>query len=135
MTELHDWQEHVYRASQHDDFFESDEWFFLRLQTFKRDNYTCLRCDKKFSTTKLNAHHLTPRDQGGGDAINNLITLCEPCHDFVEVNNLANKAQISGSMEVSVLESEEPKYKPPMRETFERPEWHQYVYGGRKRRR
>lgn len=135
MTELHDWQEHVYHMSKHDDFFESDEWFILRLQVFKRDKYICLRCDKKFPSEKLNAHHLIPREEGGGDSLSNLVTLCQSCHDVVEIGGFTNTAQIIGSYESPQPKEEPKKYEKPMKETFERPEWHKYVYGGKKRPR
>ena len=44
-----------------------------------RDNYTCQHCGGKSKDKVLNVHHLESR-KTGGDAPNNLITLCEKCH-------------------------------------------------------
>ena len=44
-----------------------------------RDNHTCQYCHGKSGDKVLNVHHLESR-KTGGDAPNNLITLCETCH-------------------------------------------------------
>lgn len=44
-----------------------------------RDNHTCQCCKGKSKDKILNVHHIESR-KIGGDAPNNLITLCETCH-------------------------------------------------------
>ncbi len=44
-----------------------------------RDNHECQHCHGKSKDKVLNVHHLESR-KTGGDAPNNLITLCETCH-------------------------------------------------------
>ena len=44
-----------------------------------RDNHTCQCCKGKHKDKVLNVHHIESR-KTGGDASNNLITLCETCH-------------------------------------------------------
>lgn len=44
-----------------------------------RDNHTCQCCKGKSKDTILNVHHIESR-KIGGDSPNNLITLCETCH-------------------------------------------------------
>lgn len=44
-----------------------------------RDNHTCQCCKGKSKDKVLNVHHIESR-KTGGDAPNNLITLCETCH-------------------------------------------------------
>lgn len=44
-----------------------------------RDGYTCQCCKGKSKDKVLNVHHIKSR-KTGGDAPNNLITLCETCH-------------------------------------------------------
>lgn len=44
-----------------------------------RDNHTCQCCKGKSKDPILNVHHIESR-KTGGDAPNNLITLCETCH-------------------------------------------------------
>lgn len=50
----------------------------LRIATLMRDNYQCTQCGKK--NTRLEAHHIIPRSQGGKETMTNLITLCISCH-------------------------------------------------------
>ena len=54
-----------------------------RAHALDRDNYTCQHCGAK--NTRLEVHHIIFRSQGGSDDLDNLITLCERCH-----NNLHN---------------------------------------------
>ena len=44
-----------------------------------RDNHICQHCHGKSKDSVLNVHHLESR-KTGGDAPNNLITLCKTCH-------------------------------------------------------
>ena len=44
-----------------------------------RDNHTCRCCKGRSKNPVLNVHHIESR-RTGGDAPNNLITLCETCH-------------------------------------------------------
>lgn len=50
-----------------------------REYVFFRDGYTCQCCKGKSKDKILNVHHLESR-KTGGNAPNNLITLCETCH-------------------------------------------------------
>ena len=45
-----------------------------------RDNHQCQHCKGKSKDKILNVHHIESR-KIGGDAPNNLITLCKSCHD------------------------------------------------------
>lgn len=45
-----------------------------------RDNYTCQCCKGRNRDKILNVHHIESR-KVGGNAPNNLITLCKTCHD------------------------------------------------------
>ena len=51
-------------------------------QILKRDNYTCQDCGKVFKEDGVwpDTHHILPKHDGGEDAPENLITLCEECH-------------------------------------------------------
>ncbi|HEW92170.1 MAG TPA: HNH endonuclease [Thermotogaceae bacterium] len=48
-----------------------------REQVLWRDGYKCQHCG---TTIKLQIHHIIPRNKGGTDTLNNLITLCAKCH-------------------------------------------------------
>jgi len=60
--------------------YQQKEWFDLIKKCYKRDNYTCQICNKKGG--QLNAHHMVFWSENPEKAfdINNLITLCIPCH-------------------------------------------------------
>lgn len=53
------------------------EYHKLIWQVFKRDGYKCRHCGWR---NNIEAHHVVFRSHGGGDVINNLITLCHWCH-------------------------------------------------------
>lgn len=55
-----------------------DAWRAARCATFERDGHRCRKCG---SPSGLEAHHIKERGDGGGDAIENLVTLCALCHD------------------------------------------------------
>jgi len=78
----------------------TQEWLRLRKEVTRRDHYRCVRCDKHFSHgSGLTVHHIIPRNKGGGDCLDNLVSLCPRCHDYVEVRSdeLCNIAAIIGS--------------------------------------
>ncbi len=77
----------------------------------------------------MQAHHLQPREQGGADDVYNLVTLCNPCHDFVEVMGYTTLAEIIGSYEDAPIRNLPPKLDREREYSFKRPEWHRWVYG------
>lgn len=58
---------------------EQLDFWNVREYVLFRDNHTCQCCKGKSKDKVLNVHHIESR-QIGGDAPNNLITLCESCH-------------------------------------------------------
>ena len=60
----------------------------IRAYVLARDNYQCQSCKKK--NVKLQVHHIESR-KTGGNAPNNLITLCEECHSKYHSGNLKLK--------------------------------------------
>lgn len=54
----------------------------LRKATIMRDGNKCMECGK--SNRVLEAHHIVPRRLKGSDTVDNLITLCDKCHDKTE---------------------------------------------------
>jgi len=49
----------------------------LRQQILRRDSWRCQSCG---AMSNLEVHHREFRSQSGGDAEENLITLCAACH-------------------------------------------------------
>lgn len=59
---------------------EREQYLKLRSQILLRDNFRCQ--EKGCSYYKhLEVHHIIPRSKGGSDDPENLITLCQRCHD------------------------------------------------------
>ena len=58
---------------------EQYDFYNTRQYVLHRDGYTCQCCGVHDNNVKLHVHHIESR-QTGGDAPNNLITLCEHCH-------------------------------------------------------
>ena len=54
----------------------------MREYVLFRDNHTCQWCKGKSKDCVLNVHHIESR-KTGGDSPDNLITLCETCHDLI----------------------------------------------------
>jgi 5-methylcytosine-specific restriction endonuclease McrA len=55
----------------------TNEWFTIRSQIFKRDHYQCVLCNSK---EKLHCHHIIPWRFFANNESINLITLCKSCH-------------------------------------------------------
>ena len=58
---------------------EQLDFWNVREYVLSRDSYTCQCCKGKSKDKTLNVHHIESR-KTGGNAPNNLITLCETCH-------------------------------------------------------
>ena len=97
------------RWYERDDWHQTQEWRDLRLKTIRRDGGQCVCCGaKSLCGTKvykgLTAHHIMPRAKGGGDYLDNLITLCETCHDEIEGNGVKSPAAIIGFDSVETID-------------------------------
>ena len=92
----------------------SKHWLSLRRRVFKRDKFQCQRCKNFFGENGLllQAHHIIPRPQGK-TIMNNLISLCNTCHDLVEINGFDFEF-IKGDIKVMAKNND----------------WHKWVYGG-----
>ena len=54
--------------------------FKLRFQILKRDNFTCQYCGRKAPDTVLHVDHIVPRELGGKNDPENLVTCCIVCN-------------------------------------------------------
>jgi 5-methylcytosine-specific restriction endonuclease McrA len=54
-----------------------DVWELLKEERLEIDNYTCVDCG---SHDNLVTHHIMPLSFGGGNDIDNLVTICKLCH-------------------------------------------------------
>ena len=87
-----------------------------------RDNYICQCCGKK--NCRLEVHHIKFKSQGGTDDEENLITLCEDCHDGVHagiivLNKKSKKSKnLNYATHMSIIRSRLLKKYPNAIETF-----------------
>ena len=63
-------------------------FYNVREYVKSRDNYTCQYCKGKSKDKILHVHHIIPRSNQGSDRPNNLICLCETCHNKVHNNQI-----------------------------------------------
>jgi len=53
---------------------------FTRNNVFRRDNYVCQYCRRRFLSHQLNIDHVFPRSRGGSHQWENVVTSCLPCN-------------------------------------------------------
>lgn len=75
--------------TEHERHLDSADWRRIRQLVYARDNYTCQECgiatmnfrdSRSNPSRRVQAHHIIPRRYGGGDELENLVTLCAKCH-------------------------------------------------------
>lgn len=115
--DLHDWRERVYTPGSQ--YCMDRE---LAVKVFSRDDYRCQSCGRD---ERLGIHHITPRAEGGADIIENLIVLCNQCHDAVEEADIHSRELIKN------WSAEKPNPSPEVNSE----DWHAWVYGGGRRPR
>jgi len=55
-------------------------WEELRDYVFRRDEFMCGICYKKYIPSLLVPHHIQPKEEFGNDSAKNLMTVCVYCH-------------------------------------------------------
>ena len=53
---------------------------FTRNNIFRRDNYVCQYCRRRYLSHELNIDHVFPRSRGGEHQWENVVTSCLPCN-------------------------------------------------------
>ena len=82
---------------------ENDSWEATRQRVLDRDGHACRFCDMTETEHQeqhdqgLHAHHVLPRDAGGEDHPDNLVTVCTACHRTIESVHAAAVEQHAGS--------------------------------------
>lgn len=100
----------------------------LKQYVLKRDNYLCQSCKKKTKNNiQLHVHHIKFRSNGGTNTKNNLITLCEPCHNKLHKKKNAQEksfklkprpANTKHATEIGIVSSQLRKLFGDFEETF-----------------
>jgi 5-methylcytosine-specific restriction endonuclease McrA len=77
-------------------------WLATRGRVLRRDNWTCQHCGHRDVTgASLEVDHVLPVARGGSDELDNLRTLCRPCH---RERTAADRRQGGGGASVAVPE-------------------------------
>ena len=63
------------------DYLQSSKWLEKRIERLKMDNFRCCRCG---SPHDVQVHHLTYKNIGNENVYEDLITLCDSCHESIE---------------------------------------------------
>jgi hypothetical protein len=79
----------------------------LRFEVFKRDEFSCVYCGATPPTVVLQIDHIHPVAEGGTNAIDNLITSCQPCNIGKGANLLNNIPQTLKDKSKDIAEKEE----------------------------
>lgn len=131
---MNDWHSQVYHENTESDWYP-EGWAEIRKSIIKRDK-KCYRCETG-NWRKLTVHHIIPREEDGKENPENLISLCQECHDIVEMAGCRSLLDIINTIEKEEVVSLPLKTRKPdmgREESFERPEWHKWVYGGQRRK-
>jgi hypothetical protein len=70
-------------------------YYNVKAYVLDRDNYKCQSKRKCKCSEKLHVHHIVFRSDGGSNSPDNLITLCETCHDDLHNGNFEIKGSPS----------------------------------------
>ena len=55
-------------------------WYRLRFEVLRRDNFTCRYCGQSAPNTKLEVDHIVELADGGTNSLDNLVTSCYACN-------------------------------------------------------
>lgn len=81
---------------------------FTRQNVFERDEYTCQYCGNEFDARELNLDHVIPREKGGRNSWDNIVTSCIRCN-----TRKANKLPQQANM-FPFKEPKAPRWRPFM---------------------
>jgi len=79
---------------------QGDDWRATRKRVLERDDHKCRFCGVSNQAHKeehdrgLSAHHIIPKDDGGRDDVDNLLTVCQSCHRTLESTHGKAMAQL-----------------------------------------
>ena len=121
------WYKKVYRLTEREPSELLEQFRQITKVIFKRDRYQCQACfltryklDRL--TRYLTCHHINPRSEGGSLQEENLLTLCNACHDYVEEKTYRSRGEIVGCQAKDQVHYRVNR-APDM-------DWRKWVYGG-----
>lgn len=72
-----------------------------RQQVRERDDHKCRFCETE---ENLHTHHIIPRSAGGSDDKENLITVCQSCHNTIESTQGKALKRLKGTFREEITE-------------------------------
>jgi hypothetical protein len=120
---MNDWKSKVYKKAEEEPIDDSLFWQAISNEVKRRDRWKCKCCGRRLKDkfASLSVHHKIPRAEGGPTLPHNLVTLCNSCHDEIEMDRILG---ITCSLDTSI---------PGLESVKEEKDWHKWVYGGQKR--
>ncbi len=104
------------------------DFYNVKAYVLSRDGHVCQKC--KSGKGKLHVHHIVFRSNGGGNSPDNLVSLCESCHDKIHTlkDRKAEKASLElqkkrvnrtrAATQISIVKARIEKHWGSYRETF-----------------
>ena len=117
------WKLKVYRPKADEIDFMNPEWTSLRIFLSIQQKGKCIMCKKELPEIELTIHHIIPREMGGGNYIENLIGLCDKCHDIAELKKLKRDEILNYYNRINNKKKKRAR----------KGDWHRWVYGGYKK--
>ena len=97
------------------------DFYNVKAYVLARDDYTCQYCKGKTKDPKLHCHHVIFRSQRGTDSPENLICLCNTCHDALHAGKIklsGRKSKTKHATEIGIIKSQIKKSGWNFTETF-----------------
>jgi hypothetical protein len=96
-------------------------FYNVKAYVLAKDNYICQYCKGKSKDPKLHCHHIVFRSQRGTDSPENLICLCNTCHDALHAGKIklsGRKSKTKHATEIGIIKSQIKKSGWNFTETF-----------------
>jgi len=74
-------EEYELKRSEYHEYLQSEEWKKIRIERLEHDEYVCQLCGEEANT----AHHLN-YENIYHETIEDLVSVCKPCHDYIHSN-------------------------------------------------
>ena len=85
------------------------DFYNVKAYVLHRDNYTCQSKLKRKHSKKLHVHHIVFQSKGGANTPDNLLTLCESCHNSLHLEEFtlsATRSKTKHATEVGIIKTQ-----------------------------
>lgn len=87
-------------SQEYVDYIQSEDWKAIAEERKRIDGNKCVLCGR---SDNLQVHHRSYKNLGHEDVMNDLVTLCQDCHEFVHENKDEVICGISGGVLLAKL--------------------------------